>query len=49
MRDRHWSNLSGQLGMSLHPDASFTLEKAEGMKLLEHLDVITRVSDVAGR
>ena len=48
MRDRHWTQLSEQMGFSLHPDKSFTLTKAEGMGLMDHLDIITRVSDVAG-
>jgi hypothetical protein len=43
MRERHWNQLSTDLGMSLHPEKSFTLKKAEEMGLLEHLEIITKV------
>ncbi len=49
MRDRHWQQLSAQLGFRLFPDKHFTLAAAEGMGLLGHLPAITRVADVAGK
>ncbi len=49
MRDRHWDQLSAQLGFRLHPDKNFTLAAAESMGLLSHLEVITKVADVAGK
>jgi dynein heavy chain, axonemal len=29
MRDRHWALLSERLGQPLHPDATFTMQKAQ--------------------
>eukprot|EP00899_Mesostigma_viride_P012150 jgi/Mesvir1/20936/Mv08007-RA.1 len=49
MRDRHWDQLSTELGMDLHPDPSFTLTKAIQIGLPGHLDVITKVSEVAAK
>ncbi|GMH32802.1 hypothetical protein BSKO_00636 [Bryopsis sp. KO-2023] len=49
MRDRHWDQLSEELKMELRPDPNFTLSKAEEMGLLNHLEVITRISDVASK
>ena len=49
MRDRHWEQLSGQLRFKLHPDKHFTMAQAEQMGLLDHLEVITKVADVAGK
>lgn len=49
MRERHWTLLSEQLGTPLHPGKDFTLVKAEEMQLLQHLAVITKVADVAGK
>ena len=49
MRERHWTLLSDQLGTPLHPGKDFTLVKAESMQLLQHLEVITKVADVAGK
>lgn len=47
MRERHWDQLSEQIGMDLHPDDTFTLQGGLDMGLLEHLEAITKVSDVA--
>ena len=47
MRERHWDLMSEQIGMDLHPDDSFTLQGGLDMGLLEHLEAITKVSDVA--
>ena len=49
MRERHWNLLSEQLGTTLNPGKEFTLVKAEEMKLLDHLETITKVADVAGK
>lgn len=49
MANRHWDQLSSELGVDLHPDASFTLSRAEEMGLLYHLDLITKVSEIAGK
>ena len=49
MRDRHWDQLSALLGFKLHPDKTFTMAAAEQMGLLQHLQAITKVADVAGK
>ena len=49
MRDRHWDRLSEELNMKIHPDASFTLTNLLQMKLLDSIDTITKVCDVAGK
>ena len=43
MRERHWQQLSEQLGMTLKPDKEFVLSKALDMHLMEHLDTIQKV------
>lgn len=43
MRDRHWQQLSEQLGMTLKPDKDFVLSKALDMHLMDHLDTIQKV------
>ena len=44
MRERHWEQLSEQLGMTLKPDKEFVLSKALDMGLMDHLDTIQKVS-----
>ncbi len=43
MRERHWQQLSEQLGMTLKPDKDFVLSKALDMHLMDHLDTIQKV------
>ncbi|KAJ3073482.1 Dynein heavy chain 1, axonemal [Podochytrium sp. JEL0797] len=49
MRDRHWDRLSEELNMKIRPDNAFTLNDALKMGLLEKVDLITKVCDVAGK
>lgn len=49
MRPRHWDQLSSALSFDLHPDSSYTLDKALQQGLLAHLDTITKVADVASK
>ncbi|KAH6567387.1 hypothetical protein BASA60_009078 [Batrachochytrium salamandrivorans] len=49
MRDRHWDQLSEELNMNLHPDASFTLSDLLNMNLLDKVDLISKFCDVAGK
>lgn len=51
MRDRHWEQLTKEVGVNLKPEETgLTLAKAVGeLKLLDHRDVITKVCDVAGK
>ena len=44
MRERHWQQLSEQLGMALKPDKDFVLSKALDMRLMDHLDAIQKVA-----
>eukprot|EP00879_Flechtneria_rotunda_P026761 GHRR01028584.1.p1 GENE.GHRR01028584.1~~GHRR01028584.1.p1 ORF type:complete len:438 (+),score=166.84 GHRR01028584.1:818-2131(+) len=49
MRARHWDQLSSELGQDLHPDKAYTLDKAVKQGLMNHLDKLTRVTDVASK
>jgi dynein heavy chain len=49
MRDRHWDRLSEELGINLHTDETFTLAGMLQMQLLERIDTISKVCDVAGK
>ncbi|KAH8098241.1 dynein light chain binding protein [Aureococcus anophagefferens] len=49
MRDRHWENLSQKIKVDVKPDESYTLETIFEMKLQDHVDVITKISEVAGK
>mgnify|MGYP000067473068 CR=1 FL=1 len=49
MRDRHWDDLSAQLGFPLKPDDSFTLTHVFKLALHEHIDLITKVGERAGK
>jgi dynein heavy chain len=48
-RDRHWQQISEELGVPIVIDNSFTVTKAVSMGLPEHLPVISKVADVAGK
>jgi dynein heavy chain, axonemal len=49
MRDRHWDRLSEELNMKIKPEKSLTLTELLSMNLLEKVDTITKVCDVAGK
>lgn len=49
MRDRHWDRLSDELGINFHPDSTFTLAGILQMNLLERVETISKVCDVAGK
>lgn len=49
MRDRHWEKLSEDIGMSIKPDKHFTLEKCLDMKLLDHVEAIEKIGEIAGK
>lgn len=42
MRERHWQQLSEQLGMTLKPDKDFVLSKALDLRLMDHLEAIQK-------
>ncbi|XP_070580015.1 dynein axonemal heavy chain 1-like isoform X2 [Ptychodera flava] len=49
MRERHWQNLSQELGFTVRPKQSLTFSKCLEMKLQDHIDVIAKVAEVAGK
>ncbi|XP_065194434.1 dynein axonemal heavy chain 1-like [Sycon ciliatum] len=49
MRTRHWDQLSADLGFQVRPKPSFTFQKCLEMKMDEHIDVISKVAEVAGK
>jgi len=50
MRERHWADLSKELGFPFHPDQHFTLKKAIfDLRLQDKLTDITKICDVAGK
>lgn len=49
LRDRHWQQISEELGVPIVIDNTFTVTKAIGMGLPQHLGVISKVADVAGK
>ena len=49
MRPRHWEQLSAELGMQLAPGPGFTLAGAHQLGLMQHLEVLQRVADVAAK
>ncbi|XP_066265764.1 dynein axonemal heavy chain 1-like isoform X1 [Branchiostoma lanceolatum] len=49
MRNRHWEQLSSELGFPVRPKASLTFSKCLDMKLQDHIEVIAKVAEVAGK
>ncbi|KAI8896128.1 dynein heavy chain and region D6 of dynein motor-domain-containing protein [Globomyces pollinis-pini] len=49
MRERHWENLSEELQLKVKPDGNLTLTDLLKMNLLDRIDTITKVCDVAGK
>ena len=49
MRNRHWEQLSADLGFPIRPKASLTFSKCLEMKLQDHITVIAKVAEVAGK
>ena len=49
MRDRHWDDITNKTGKKVHPDAKYSLQNVFDDKLAENIDVITKISEVAGK
>jgi dynein heavy chain len=49
MRNRHWESLSNDLGFPIRPKATLTFSKCLEMKLQDHITVITKIAEVAGK
>ncbi|XP_055888364.1 dynein axonemal heavy chain 1-like isoform X4 [Biomphalaria glabrata] len=49
LRQRHWDILSEEIGMKLKPSPNLTFTKVLDLKLDDHIDVISRVSEIAAK
>ena len=49
MRNRHWEQLSNDLGFPIRPKANLTFSKCLEMKLNDHIQTIAKVAEVAGK
>ncbi|CAH8652543.1 unnamed protein product [Schistosoma rodhaini] len=49
MRQRHWEQLSEELGVSIVPKTSLTFSKCLEMHLQDNIDIISKIADIAGK
>ena len=49
MKERHWSKLSEELGMTLNAETKMTLSDMLKLNLLTRIETISKVGDVAGK
>eukprot|EP00968_Pinguiococcus_pyrenoidosus_P023959 scaffold4124_cov252-Pinguiococcus_pyrenoidosus.AAC.6 len=49
MRERHWEDISAQLGFSVVPNEEFTLKNVLSLNLTEYLPIIEKVSESAAK
>lgn len=49
MRNRHWTLLSEHLNISVMPKSNLTFSHCLKLGLLQHVDEIARVAEVAGK
>lgn len=49
MRNRHWDQLSKDLGIQVFPKANFTFTKCLEMGLQNHVEAISKVAEIAGK
>ncbi|CAH3196981.1 unnamed protein product, partial [Porites evermanni] len=49
MRSRHWEQLSKELGFPIVANAQLTFTKCLEMKLQDHIEVIAKVAEIAGK
>ena len=49
MRDRHWVQISSELGKEMHPEEEFTLTMALELGIVEHSENIIKICDVANK
>lgn len=49
MRNRHWEQLSNELGFSVRPKSNLTFSACLEMNLQDHIDIIGKVAEVAGK
>ncbi|XP_059176982.1 dynein axonemal heavy chain 1-like [Physella acuta] len=49
MRNRHWEQLSEDLGFPVRPKKDLTFQKCLDMKLQDHITTIAKIAEVAGK
>jgi hypothetical protein len=49
MRERHWSDISRNLGFEVTPDEDFTLSKAIELRLGDFIEMIQKVAESAAK
>ncbi|XP_063674391.1 dynein axonemal heavy chain 1-like isoform X3 [Bolinopsis microptera] len=49
MRNRHWESLSDDIGIVVKPKSSLTFSKCLDMGLMDHVDQIAKIAEVAGK
>ena len=49
MHDRHWEQISNSLKLNVRPSPTFTLSSAIDMGLLDHIEQIQEVSELASK
>ncbi|CAM9833122.1 unnamed protein product, partial [Heterosigma akashiwo] len=49
MRERHWGEISSKLGFKVAPDESTTLEGLLALDLADHIEMIGKVAEAAGK
>lgn len=49
MRNRHWEQLSNNLGMQIRPKANLTFSKCLELGLQNNIEAITKVAEIAGK
>uniref|UniRef100_K7FUS9 Dynein axonemal heavy chain 1 n=1 Tax=Pelodiscus sinensis TaxID=13735 RepID=K7FUS9_PELSI len=49
MRNRHWEMLSKEININIKPKANLTFARCLDMKLLDHIDSIAKIAEIAGK
>lgn len=49
MRKWHWEMLSGEMNISIKLEPTLTLNHCLDMKLMDHIESITKVAEIAGK
>uniref|UniRef100_A0A8C4W100 Dynein axonemal heavy chain 1 n=1 Tax=Gopherus evgoodei TaxID=1825980 RepID=A0A8C4W100_9SAUR len=49
MRNRHWEMLSKEININVKPKANLTFSRCLEMKLLDHIDSIAKIAEIAGK
>lgn len=49
MKSRHWEMLSEEINMDIKPEPSLTVGHCLEMNLLDHIESVTKVAEIAGK